>query len=178
MDEDGATEPSFPEQEWPTLMLRGLTKRCARCGGRGIYDSWFRMKERCPTCGFLFEREPGFFVGAYLINFAVVIVLLFVACMGFVAMKAIDPEASATVPLVICGVVALVVPLVFYPFARTIWAALHLASSPIEPQEVDAAAAFLRGDPVPAPSLSTGSIGPRGRRAADRGDLAGPTPGS
>ena len=96
----------------------------------------------------------------------------------FVAMKAIDPEASATVPLVICGVVALVVPLVFYPFARTIWAALHLASSPIEPQEVDAAAAFLRGDPVPAPSLSTGSIGPRGRRAADRGDLAGPTPGS
>ena len=47
------------------------TKHCPRCGGGHLFDGWFRMKERCPTCGVRFEREPGFFVGAYFINFAV-----------------------------------------------------------------------------------------------------------
>src|SRR5690606_8923938 len=69
---------------WGTLLRRGLTKKCPRCGGGRLYDGWFRMKERCPTCGLLFEREPGFFVGAYLINFAIVEGLLFVLIMGFV----------------------------------------------------------------------------------------------
>ena len=163
-----ADPPTFPQPTWPQLIGRGLTKRCPRCGERKIYDSWFHMKDRCPTCGILFEREPGFFVGAYLINFAVVIVLLFVACMGFVAWKAIDEEAGVMVPLLICLAVSLVVPVFFYPFSRTIWASLHIGGSPIEPHEVEAAEAFLRGDPVPAPSPINGAIGPRRGRPAAR----------
>lgn len=175
MNQDGDTESSFAEASWPTLLRRGITKRCPRCGGGKLYDSWFHMKDRCPTCGFLFEREPGFFVGAFLINFGVVIVLLFVGTMGFVAWKAVDEEASATVPLVTCLIVAVVVPVLFYPLARTIWSALHLGASPIEAHEVEAANAFLRGEPVPASGLSTGSIGPR-RRRTESSSSSSPAP--
>jgi uncharacterized protein (DUF983 family) len=157
--------PKHPHPTWPQLMGRALTKKCPRCGAGHIYDSWFRMKERCPTCGILFEREPGFFVGAYLVNFAVVIVLLFVACMGFVAWKAANPDAGVAVPLTICLVISLVVPVFFYPYSRTIWAALHIGGAPIEPHEEEAAEAFLRGDPVPPPSPINGAIGPRRGRA-------------
>ncbi|HWJ99035.1 MAG TPA: hypothetical protein VNQ33_12805, partial [Acidimicrobiales bacterium] len=67
-----------PKPEWPTLLWRGFAKHCPRCGGGHLYRNWFRMKERCPTCGYLFEREPGFFVGAYFINFGIVEGFLFV----------------------------------------------------------------------------------------------------
>lgn len=166
MSEHVVQPTEFPEPTWPQLIRRGFTKRCPRCGERKIYDSWFQMKDRCPRCGILFEREPGFFVGAYLINFATVIVLLFLACMGFVAWKATNPDAGAAVPLAICFVISLVVPIFFYPFSRTIWSALHIGGSPIEPHEVEAAEAFLRGEHVPPPSPINGAIGPRRGRSA------------
>ncbi len=94
------------------------------------------MKDRCPTCGMRFEREEGFFVGAYLINFAVAIVLLFVLCMGFVAVKAADPDADAAGFMVAGVLIGLLVPVVFYPFARTVWSAIDLGMTPLEPEEL------------------------------------------
>lgn len=140
----------LPESErpsWGVLLLRGLRKRCARCGGGRVYDSWFRMKERCPTCGLRFEREPGFFVGAYLINFAVAIALLFVVCMAFVAQRAVDADASPWPAMVAGLVVALAAPVVLYPFARTVWSAIDLGMTPVEPAEAaDARRALAEAD--------------------------------
>lgn len=137
-------------------MKRGVAKRCPRCGGGGIYDSWFRMKERCPSCGYLFEREPGFFVGAYLINFAIAEGFLFVLAMGFVAWKSNNPDAGVTIPIAIGVVLAVVGPLVCYPYSRTIWSALDLLMTPLEVREIVEAADAIEGAPsddrpVPAP---------------------------
>lgn len=138
------------EAHWVRLLGRGFTKRCPNCGGRGIYDTWFRMKERCPTCGMRFEREEGFFVGAYLINFAVSIILLFVLCMGFVGVKAADPDANATGFMVAGVLIGLLAPVVFYPFARTVWSAIDLGMTPLEPEELVEAEAARSADPVGA----------------------------
>ena len=145
------TEPAKWDDEahWIRLLGRGFTKRCPNCGGRGIYDTWFRMKDRCPSCGMRFEREEGFFVGAYLINFAVAIVVLFVLCMGFVAVKATDPEASATGFMVAGVLIGLLLPVVFYPFARTVWSAIDLGMTPLEPDELAAAEAARAGHATP-----------------------------
>src|SRR5699024_5308879 len=117
------------------------------CGAGRLYRGWFRMVDRCGGCGLRFEREPGFFVGAYLINFAVTVILLFVGAMGFVAMKAIDQDASPKTILIISIAVALLVPPLFYPYSRTIWSAIDIGMTPLEDEElVDAAAALARGD--------------------------------
>ena len=134
-----------PKPEWPTLLWRGVAKHCPRCGGGHLYRNWFRMKERCPTCGYLFEREPGFFVGAYLINFAIVEGFLFVMLMGFIAWKDQNPDAGMGLAIVIGLVIGLIGPVVFYPYSRTIWSALDLLMTPMEMHEIVAAADAVTG---------------------------------
>ncbi len=116
-----------------------MTKKCPRCGGGKIYDSWFHQKERCPTCGFQFEREDGFFFGSYLINFAIAEGALFVVIMGFVAWKVNNPDAGVLGFLIGTIVLAVVGPMLMYPFARTIWSAIDLGMTPLSPAEEAAA---------------------------------------
>lgn len=131
-----------PQPPWGRLLLRGVRKQCPNCGGGKIYDTWFRMKDRCPHCGLRFEREPGFFVGAYLINLTIAFVLLFAICIGFVAWKATHADAGVT-PWIIAGVVVgTLAPAGFYPYARTVWSAIDIGMAPLEEAELaDAAAA-------------------------------------
>ena len=48
---------------WSTMLKRGRRRQCARCGGGDLFVSRYRLRDRCPTCGYRFEREPGFFLG-------------------------------------------------------------------------------------------------------------------
>lgn len=112
-----------------TLLGRGLRKKCAVCGGGGLFDGWLNMKERCPTCGFKFEREDGFFLGAFVVNAAVTefgILVVLVAC---VALTLPDPPLYLLVAAITAAVV---VPIVTYPFSKTVWSAIDLGMHPLE----------------------------------------------
>ena len=61
------TTPLSPRR----MLLRGTAKRCALCGGGRLFSGWVRMAERCPSCGYRFEREEGFFLGAYVMNLVI-----------------------------------------------------------------------------------------------------------
>jgi len=118
------------------MIGRGLLKRCAMCGGGDLYAGWFRMRERCPTCGYLFEREEGFFLGSYVVNLGVTEGLLIVGgiipCIIFLSA---NPEASVIPILIVALALAVVGPIVFYPFSRTLWAAIDLIIRPSEAKE-------------------------------------------
>jgi hypothetical protein len=45
----------------------------------GIYWGFPKMNDRCPTCGLHFNREPGYFLGAMYISYALALGLFF-AC--------------------------------------------------------------------------------------------------
>jgi len=153
-DDFSADDVLRPRSTWDVMLKRGFRKRCPRCGAAGLFDSWFRMKARCPGCGYLFEREPGFFVGAYLINFAFTEGLLFLMIMGFVFVLATNSDASIVAPLIVGGMLAVIGPIVFYPFARTIWSAIDLAMAPLELDEIVAA-----GDHLDGPGSESGDGG-------------------
>jgi hypothetical protein len=94
------------------------------------------MKERCPGCGYLFEREEGFFLGAYVINlaFAQGLVIL-LAIVPLIVRLAGDPDASVW-PFVAGGLVgAVVAPVVLYPWSKTIWTAFDLMLRPPSAKE-------------------------------------------
>jgi uncharacterized protein (DUF983 family) len=156
------TAPNEPVVGWGTLLWRGTIKRCPRCGGGHLYKGWFQMVDRCGRCGLKFEREPGFFVGAYLINFAIIIILLFILCMGYVAMKAIDESASLLPIMVAALVLAVVAPVFFYPYSRTLWSAIDIGMTPLTEDEIGGARAALeRGDVgrvVPAGTRPTAEV--------------------
>jgi uncharacterized protein (DUF983 family) len=131
------------------LLWRGITKRCPSCGAGGVFETWFRLRERCPRCANRLEREPGFFIGAYFLNFCLMQTVLGAWIAAAFALTLPHPP----MPLIIGGAVAIavVLPVVGYPFSKTTWAALHLAMAPLDPdEEADAAAfRFERGDAAP-----------------------------
>lgn len=118
------------------MLARGLTKRCPLCGSGGLFTRWFRMRENCPRCGYRFEREEGFFLGAYTVNLAIAEgLLLVVGVVPLIALLAVNPDTSIT-PFLVAGLAAAVIaPLVFYPFSRTIWCALDLMLRPRDANE-------------------------------------------
>lgn len=121
------------------MLGRGATKRCPRCGARGVFASWFRMVERCPGCGLRFERENDFFLGAYVVNLGVTEGLLFLGLFGYILAAVNDPDLGLAPVLSVALVLAVVGPLLFFPFSRTIWAAIDLAMRPEVPDEPPAA---------------------------------------
>lgn len=134
------------------LLGRGFTRRCPYCGAGGVFETWFRMAERCPACANRLEREPGFFLGAYFLNICLTQLVLAAWIAG--AFVVTWPDPPMLVILAGAAAVAVVVPLVGYPFAKTTWSALHLALAPLDPdEEADAAAfRFERGDAGPPAS--------------------------
>ena len=118
------------------MLGRGLVKHCPRCGSGGLFEGWFKMVERCPRCGHRFEREEGFFLGAYVINLAVaqslVILLAVVPC---IVLLARDAETSV-MPFLVGGILGAVLgPVFFYPFSKTVWTAFDLMLRPAEATE-------------------------------------------
>lgn len=124
-------------------LRRGLTRRCARCGERRIFQSWFTLKERCPRCGYRFVREEGNFTGVYLVNIAVTESLLFAALMGYVLWRGVTGRDAPIWPFLTgCLVFAVVAPILFYPFAASTWAAMDLLMRPLDPIEQAEAETF------------------------------------
>ncbi len=86
------------------------------------------MVDQCPSCGYTFAREDGFFLGAFVINFGFTIVGLAVL-MG-VLIGVLASGGSDRAIAVVAGAAAaeaLIVPVVFYPFSKTLWSAIDLA---------------------------------------------------
>ncbi|MBA3655256.1 MAG: DUF983 domain-containing protein [Actinobacteria bacterium] len=114
-----------------TMLWRGITLRCPRCGGGRVLRSPFKLKDRCPRCDLLFEREEGFWLGAYVINFAVGEGLVGILLMVFLFVKINSPSVPLA-PWILTGIaLSVVLPIVFFPFSRTVWAAIDLAMNPV-----------------------------------------------
>ena len=103
--------------------MRGLRKRCPRCGERDTFLTWFHSRALCPECGLRWEKEEGGFLGAMMLNYSVAIggwLMLLV-----VVLIATVPDIPV-VPLLIASAVVLVgLPLWFYPRAKMTWAAVE-----------------------------------------------------
>ena len=86
------------------------------------------MVERCPRCDYKFEREEGFFLGAYVVNLGIT-QLAVVAYIGLsIVLTLPDPPL---IPLAAGGaVVAVLTPLIAYPFSKTFWTGIDLVMHP------------------------------------------------
>lgn len=113
-----------------TMFARALRLRCPRCGSPGILRSWHKMKDRCPSCGLALERgeESDYWLGAYAIN--LVVAEGFSAVMALVCLWAFWPRTA--VAIVVGAVLAVTMPILFYPFSRTLWLAWDLSFRPVE----------------------------------------------
>jgi uncharacterized protein (DUF983 family) len=118
------------------MLLRGLRRRCPRCGGAKLFLGYFHMLPACPSCGHTFEprAEEGFFLGALTINLAVTQGAILLGLFVYIIVLAGDGGGIPVVPLLlVSSVLVIALPILFYPFARTIWAAFDLALQCMDP---------------------------------------------
>lgn len=134
-------KPGAPTEELKPLttgrlLLRGMTRRCPLCGAGGSFESYFTMRERCPRCNLRFDRIDGQRVGAIGMNTIATFGMLAIVVVGGLVLTYPEFDLSILLPATIA--VALVVPVLFYPFSRTLWNSIDLAMRPVEPgDEVD-----------------------------------------
>lgn len=105
--------------------------RCPACRRGAIYRSTFVMNERCPECGVVFEREPGYFIGSLYVSYAFAIVILGLAMLA----------GHLIVPTADLFWIALVVIVLFIPvvpqttrYARVLWMYVDRAIWPAAPR--------------------------------------------
>lgn len=108
---------------------RALRRRCPSCGNGRIFQGWFRMRERCPGCDLHLERnESGYLVGSFMFNIAAAEII------GLGVVLAVAALTWPTPPwdLLTYGGAGLmaVLPILFYPFAKTLFLAIDLIVRP------------------------------------------------
>jgi hypothetical protein len=118
------------------MLGRALLKRCPLCGAGHLFTRWFRMAERCPGCAYRFEREEGFFLGAYVINLGIAQGLVILLAVVPLILRLSDDPDAAIRPFVVGGLIgAVVAPIVLYPWSKTIWTAFDLMLRPAGARE-------------------------------------------
>lgn len=122
------------------MLLRGLFRRCAHCGGKGaFFTGWYKTQDRCKTCGLKWQRNvEGYQLGAAAMN--IILTggsLLFVMAIGVIVTY---PDIPTWPLIAVVGSVALLVGIGGYPMSYTIWLAVDLTMNHLNEDELADAA--------------------------------------
>jgi uncharacterized protein (DUF983 family) len=111
------------------MFARAVRKRCPLCGGGSLFSRWILMVESCPTCGLRTRRgEDGYTLGALALNLLIAEAITMTVFITTLVRTWPDPPWDW---LQISGPIeAIVIPLVVWPFARTLFLALDLSFRP------------------------------------------------
>ena len=110
------------------ILSRGVRLRCPRCGEGPLFAGLFSMHPQCPHCALTFEREQGYFVGAIYINYAATTLI---AIAGFLMLDYFTP-ISLSQQLLGWGVFAILFPLFFFRYSRSLWLSVDYLFNPAD----------------------------------------------
>ena len=150
------------------MLFRAALLRCANCGQGRLFRHWFAMVPTCPRCGYRFAREEGFALGASVVNLVVCQIVAIGYLIVSIAITLPDPPAGK---LAIGGlVVAIGSGLIFFPFSKTIWAAVDLTMHDTMGPSFDGGNVQPGVKPeLPVGPQTDGGPTPNGGSAPDRG---------
>jgi len=101
-----------------------LRQRCPVCLEGPMFSGTLTMYERCPRCGHVFEREPGFFQGAMYVSYALGVGLF--AALALVADLGLAPRIGVVPALFVAVAVYLPMVPVLFRYSRVLWAHLNV----------------------------------------------------
>jgi uncharacterized protein (DUF983 family) len=114
---------------------RALLARCPVCGEKRVWATFGDMVEECPSCGYRFSREEGYWVGGLIIAMAFVLILFFVVFVG--GMLLFWPDVPWNGLLLVSLVVIGGAPFALYRQSKTLWVWLDQRVHPYDPSERD-----------------------------------------
>src|SRR5688500_9677104 len=99
------------------VIARAIRLRCPACGQGQVYRAGFRLNNRCHACGLPFIREQGYFVGAIYVNLLTTELIIFAA---YLVLLFTLSSVSGVIVAILCAL-AVIFPIIFYPFTRSLW---------------------------------------------------------
>ena len=125
--------PSRPSRLSP--LARGFRGACPTCGGRKVFRGIADLKDSCPSCGFSFVREEGYWLGAMMVIMALILVVFGSWFVG--GMLLTWPDVPWT-GLLIGGIVLnAAIPVLLYGWSKTIWLGLDMTFNPARAEEFE-----------------------------------------
>ena len=104
-----------------------LRHRCPRCHKGRIFRGPLAMNDPCPSCGLLFKREEGTFLGAMYVSYVLSGVLM--AVMYF-PLSALLPNWDGITLSLLAMLAFLPFTLVIFRYSRTLWIYFKRTGSP------------------------------------------------
>ena len=98
-------------------LSRCFKLQCPVCGRASIVERPFNLKHICSSCGVIFKREEGFFVGAIMANVVATEVFILIAYFACLLLTNLGDGAMLTILFVI----GVSFPLAFYHHAWALW---------------------------------------------------------
>ncbi len=101
------------------IVSRGLSCRCPNCGGPLVFDRGLRLRDQCPApgCGLRWQRSPGYYLGTAVWNYTLAVLVIFLA----VLLVLETGWLSQTALVILAVVLALLLPVLFYKAAWSLW---------------------------------------------------------
>ncbi|MFP6889861.1 MAG: DUF983 domain-containing protein [Nitrospinota bacterium] len=97
-----------------------------------MFPKFFKMHAKCPRCGFVHEREPGYFIGAIYINMATT--LLIVIAGHYFALWLFEPRLISQ--MIFWGLFSVAFPVLFFRLSRGLWMNIdYYITGPSAPHE-------------------------------------------
>ncbi|MCA9267875.1 MAG: DUF983 domain-containing protein [Planctomycetales bacterium] len=96
---------------------RSVRLRCPVCGRGKLFCGALKMHQRCPECDADFHREEGFFLGSIYLNYGLTTLIVAVGYPALLFSGTLSNDALLWIALA----VVLVVPLLFFRHARSLW---------------------------------------------------------
>lgn len=96
---------------------RSILLRCPCCGRGRLSKYWFKSLSNCSQCGAVFEREPGFFLGAIFFSCAIATIAAAIVVVALTLWDLASRESALALGLGL----GLGIPLLFFPWARSFW---------------------------------------------------------
>lgn len=75
------------------------------------------MHERCSECGYNFQREDGFYLGAIYFNYGLTALMITIAFPVLTLTKVLSQKET----LALCFAFVFVFPMFFFRYARSLW---------------------------------------------------------
>ena len=120
--------PTLSLQPNPTVGVwrRVWTLRCPICGIGKVFRNFITMAPACGVCGFVYEREQGYFIGAMYINYGVAVLATMA---GWIVLELLVKVPSEWLVWLL-ATIALGVPICFYPYSKALWMAIDILVDP------------------------------------------------
>jgi len=104
-----------------------LRLRCPRCERGGVWRSFLTMHERCPVCGLVFEREPGYFTGAMVVSYVIA-----VPTFGLIVIALLVAGLETGVALLLGAALYLGLAPFIFRYSRVVWLHFDWVLDPVD----------------------------------------------